>query len=84
MTSCSSPTAISITWVTPSRSPAVTGRLGGERDCPTLRDANGALFGLSGDLRDFGPGDRVRVIGFEEGRIRCGGRGIEVQEITGR
>jgi len=61
---------------------SVTGRLGGDRDCATLRDRDGRLFGLSGDLRDYGRGETVRVIGFLQGGSRCGGANIDVQEIT--
>jgi hypothetical protein len=61
---------------------SVAGRLGGSGSCATLRDRDGRLFALSGDLRNYGPGDNVRVIGFLEGGSRCGGTNIEVQEIT--
>lgn len=61
---------------------SVTGRLGGDRQCATLRDRDGRIFGLSGDLRQYDPGDTVRVIGFLQGGSRCGGANIDVQEIT--
>jgi hypothetical protein len=61
---------------------SVTGRLGGDRDCATLRDRDGRLFGLSGDLRHYDPGDTVKVIGFLQGGSRCGGANIDVEEIT--
>lgn len=61
---------------------SVTGRLGGSSSCASLRDRNGRVFGLSGDLRNYGPGASVKVIGFLEGGSRCGGQNIEVQEIT--
>jgi hypothetical protein len=61
---------------------SVTGRLGGDRDCASLRDRDGRLFGLSGDLRQYEPGDTVRVIGFLQGGSRCGGTNIDVQEVT--
>jgi hypothetical protein len=32
-------------------------------ECPALRDEEGELYTLTGDLGDFGPGDRVRVEG---------------------
>lgn len=32
-------------------------------ECPALRDDGGELYTLTGDLKGFGPGDRVRVTG---------------------
>jgi hypothetical protein len=61
---------------------SVTGRLGGTSSCAMLRDRDGRIFGLSGDLRSYDPGDTVRVIGFLQGGYRCGGANIDVQEIT--
>lgn len=63
---------------------SVTGRLGGTASCATLRDRDGRLFGLSGDLRNYDPGDTVRVIGFLQGGNRCGGPNIDVQEVRGQ
>ena len=53
--------------------------------CPQLETKEGDRYGLSGDLRDFGDGDRVRVIGFLDGRSPCGEEpAIEVRKINRR
>jgi hypothetical protein len=41
-----------------------TGTITDEADgCPTLRDQDGYLYALGGDLGDFGPGDQVTIDG---------------------
>ena len=52
--------------------------------CPTLRTAQGDLYSLSGNLRDYNHGDRVRVVGLLDGQSRCGGPAVEVREINAR
>lgn len=64
---------------------SLEGRLNEERRaCPVLRTDEGDLYNLTGDLRQFDHGDKVRVIGFLDGRSRCGGPAVEVREINGR
>lgn len=49
---------------TPGRRLTVTGRLTGEGvECQALRSKNGVLYTLTGNLRGFKAGDRVRVVG---------------------
>jgi hypothetical protein len=53
--------------------------------CPRLKTKEGDLYSLSGDLRDFSHGDKVRVIGFLDGRSPCGEEpAIEVRRINRR
>jgi hypothetical protein len=53
--------------------------------CPRLETKEGDLYSLSGDLRDFANGDKVRVIGFLDGRSPCGEEpAIEVRKINRR
>ena len=52
-------------------------------ECQTLRGDNGRLFSLTGNLRGFGPGDRVRVRGRVAEMSFCmQGTTIEVRLIT--
>lgn len=47
----------------PPRNPPIQGLLTGEGvECPTMRGDDGRLYALLGDLRSFGPGDRVCVV----------------------
>ena len=53
--------------------------------CPRLETKEGDLYSLSGNLRDFADGDKVRVIGFLDGRSPCGEEpAIEVRKINRR
>lgn len=63
---------------------SVDGRIDRTDRCTTLRADNGDRYGLSGDLGRYREGERVRVIGFLEGRSDCASRTIEVQEVRGR
>lgn len=52
-------------------------------ECRTLRSDNGQLFSLTGNLRGFGPGDRVRVRGRVAEMSFCmQGTTIDVRLIT--
>lgn len=52
-------------------------------ECQTLRGDNGQLFSLTGNLRGFGPGDRVRVRGRVAEMSFCmQGTTIDVRLIT--
>lgn len=57
------------------------GRLEQSRGCTYLRSGD-RTYGLSGSLRNYRPGDNVKVTGFLEGRDRCGAEGLQVREIT--
>jgi hypothetical protein len=64
---------------------SVEGRINdNRRSCPTLRTNEGDTYNLTGDLRSYNRGDKVRVIGFLDGnRSACGGGpAIEVREIN--
>lgn len=41
------------------------------RQCPALRDDSGRLYTLSGNVRGYGPGDTVRVVGLVAGTSQC-------------
>lgn len=52
-------------------------------ECPALRDDDGELYTLAGDLGDFGPGDRVHVHGtVAEVSICQQGTTIRVESIS--
>lgn len=61
---------------------SVDGRLDRDR-CPSIRTNDGRIFGLDGDLRNYRDGEWVHIVGFLDGRSRCGGTGLQVGEITG-
>ncbi len=65
------------------RTLSVTGILDRGR-CTTLRTDRGDVYGLTGDLRGYGDGARVRVTGFSTGGTRCGRPALEVQDVRGR
>ncbi len=61
------------------------GRLATAGGCRVLRADNGRTYELAGDLRGYGRGDDVRVVGVAEGGSRCGvGPAVRVGEISGR
>ena len=61
------------------------GRIAGAGGCPVLRGDDGRTYELAGDLRGFGRGDSVHVIGVYEGGSRCGaGPSVRVGEIGRR
>ncbi|HEY9421008.1 MAG TPA: hypothetical protein VIW92_06320 [Thermoanaerobaculia bacterium] len=62
----------------------VEGRLDNGRSCPTIRGNNGETYNLTGDLRDFRGGDKVKVFGYLAESSRCGGRTLQVGEIVKR
>jgi Protein of unknown function (DUF5818) len=62
----------------------VEGRLDEGRYCPAVRGNNGELYSLSGDLRNFREGDKVKVFGYLAENSRCGGRTLQVSEIVKR
>jgi len=63
----------------------VEGRLDDGRYCPAVRGNNGELYNLSGNLRNFREGDKVKVLGYLAEDSRCGGgRTLQVSEIVKR
>lgn len=61
------------------------GRIATAGGCPVLRGDDGRTYELAGNLRGFGRGDSVRVIGVFEGGSRCGaGPSVRVGEIGRR
>ncbi len=62
----------------------VEGRLDDGRNCPAVRGNNGEIYSLSGNLRNFREGDRVKVLGYLAEDSRCGGRTLQVSEIVKR
>ena len=61
------------------------GRIATTGGCPVLRGDDGRTYELAGDLRGFGRGDSVHVIGVYEGGSRCGaGPSVRVGEIDRR
>ncbi|HEX6902112.1 MAG TPA: hypothetical protein VF789_20515 [Thermoanaerobaculia bacterium] len=62
----------------------VEGRLDDGRYCPSVRGNNGELYNLSGNLKNFREGDRVKVFGYLAEDSRCGGRTLQVSEIVKR
>jgi hypothetical protein len=62
----------------------IEGRLTDESwECATMRDRNGRLFSLIGDLEGFDPGDRVEVAGRLVSGSGCPGTTIRVDDIRG-
>ena len=62
----------------------VEGRLDDGRYCPAVRGNDGELYNLSGNLRNFREGDKVKVFGYLAEDSRCGGRTLQVSEIVKR
>lgn len=61
------------------------GRLDDNRgSCPVLRDKDGRVWNLVGDLRGFRDRSNAKVIGWTGVDSPCGGPALEVQEITPR
>ena len=61
------------------------GRITTAGGCPVLRGDDGRTYELAGNLRGFGRGDSVHVIGVFEGGSRCGaGPSVRVGEIGRR
>ncbi len=61
------------------------GRITTAGGCPVLRGDDGRTYELAGNLRGFGRGDSVHVIGAFEGGSRCGaGPSVRVGEIDRR
>jgi uncharacterized protein DUF5818 len=61
------------------------GRIATAGGCPVLRGDDGRTYELAGNLRGFGRGDSVHVIGVFEGGSRCGaGPSVRVGEIGRR
>lgn len=68
----------------PSERLVVTGTLiRGGVECPLLRADTGRVYSLAGDLRGYGPGDRVEVAGrIAEASICMQGPTIEVRRVS--
>ncbi|HEX9670343.1 MAG TPA: DUF5818 domain-containing protein [Thermoanaerobaculia bacterium] len=61
------------------------GRIAGAGGCPVLHGDDGRTYELAGNLRGFGRGDSVRVVGVMEGGSRYGlGPSVRVGEIDRR
>jgi Protein of unknown function (DUF5818) len=54
-------------------------------ECPAMRADDGSVYTLLGDLKGFGPGDRIRVEGTrQEVSICMQGLTLQVTQITRR